>query len=75
MTARQTAAIERPSRAPCSPEPVPYSREYFLARLGPEVVADIDARVAAAPPPSAQKVEEIRRLFAAVPPAHPAHAA
>lgn len=44
-----------------------FSREYFLERLGPELVADIEARVAAAPSPSLAKVEEIRRLFAAVP--------
>lgn len=45
----------------------PFSREYFLARLGPELVADVEARVAAAPVPSPEKVHEVRRLFAAVP--------
>ena len=48
-------------------EPVPYSREYFLTRLGPELMVDIERRVAQAPAPSPAKVEEIRRLFAAVP--------
>lgn len=47
----------------------PYSREYFLARLGPEVVAAIDASVAAAPKPSPELVAEMRRLFAVIPPA------
>ncbi|HEY1820379.1 MAG TPA: hypothetical protein VGG83_10650 [Trebonia sp.] len=45
----------------------PYSDEYFLARLGPEVVADIKARVAAAPPPSPEAIALVRRLFAAAP--------
>lgn len=52
-------------------EVLPFSREYFLARLGPELVADVEAKVAAAPPPSPEKVAELRRLFAAVPLAQP----
>lgn len=65
-------ALERPSNAARTlladdVTPEPYSREYFLARLGPELVADVLAKVAAAPPPSPAKVAEVRRLFAAVP--------
>lgn len=48
-------------------EVAPFSREYFLARLGPELVEDVLAKVAAAPAPSPEKVAEVRRLFAAVP--------
>lgn len=40
-----------------------------LELLGPELMADIAARVAAAPAPSPQKLAEVRRLFAVVP--HP----
>ena len=53
--------------------PGPYSREHFLAQLGPELMADIAAQVAAAPVPSPRKVEEIRRLFAAAPVPRPSH--
>lgn len=62
-----TAPPVRRARPPRRADPPPYSREHFLARLGPDVMADIDAQVGAAPAPSPQKVEEIRRLFAAVP--------
>lgn len=48
-------------------EVAPYSREWFLARLGAEVVQDVLAKVAGAPAPSPEKVAEVRRLFAAVP--------
>lgn len=44
-----------------------WSKERSLELLGPTVMADIAARVAAAPAPSAEKVAELRRLFAAVP--------
>lgn len=44
-----------------------WSKERSLELLGPAVMADIAARVAAAPAPSAAKVAELRRLFAAVP--------
>lgn len=46
--------------------PEPYSREYFIERLGAEVVDGVLAKVAAAPAPSAEKVAEVRRLFAVV---------
>lgn len=52
---------------PVAVEAAPYSREYFLARLGSEVVADVLEQVASAPVPSPEKVAEVRRLFAAVP--------
>ena len=48
-----------------------WSMERSLELLGPEVMADIAARVAAAPAPSPEKVAELRRLFAAVPLAQP----
>lgn len=51
--------------APTETALVPYSREYFLERLGPELLADIERQAASAPAPSPAKVEEIRRLFAA----------
>jgi len=44
--------------------PQRFSREESLALLGPQVMADIAACVAAAPPPTAEKVERLRRLFA-----------
>jgi hypothetical protein len=44
-----------------------YSKERALALLGPELMAAIAASVAAAPPPSPEKVAELRRLFSAVP--------
>jgi hypothetical protein len=63
-----TAPPASSPRAPQDAEkPAPYSREYFLARLGPELMADIERRVAEAPAPSPAKVEQVRRLFAAVP--------
>lgn len=48
-------------------EVIPYSREYFLERLGADVLADVERQAAEAPAPSTAKVEEIRRLFAAAP--------
>jgi hypothetical protein len=45
------------------------SKARALALLGPEVMADIAARVAAAPPPSPEKVALVARLFAVIPPA------
>lgn len=47
-------------------EVAPFSREYFTALLGPELVADVLAKVAAAPVPSPEKVAEVARLFAVV---------
>jgi hypothetical protein len=49
--------------APATTEVAKYSREWFIERLGPEVVADVLAQVAAAPKPSPEKVAELRRLF------------
>lgn len=42
-----------------------WSKERSLELLGPELMADIAAKVAAAPAPSPEKVAEVRRLFAA----------
>lgn len=44
-----------------------WSKERSLELLGPVVMADIAAQVAAAPVPSPEKVAEVARLFAAVP--------
>ena len=41
-----------------------FSREAFEADLGPDVMALIDAQVAAAPPPSPRTVERLRQIFA-----------
>jgi hypothetical protein len=41
-----------------------WSKERSLELLGPELMADIAAQVAAAPKPSPEKVAELRRLFA-----------
>jgi hypothetical protein len=43
-----------------------WSKERSLELLGPEVMADIAASVAAAPPPSPELIAKLRRLFAAV---------
>ena len=44
--------------------PADFSREAFKADLGPDVMALIDAQVAAAPPPSPRIVEQLRQIFA-----------
>lgn len=44
--------------------PSPSSKESALAMLGPEVMAEIARQVALAPPPSPEKIAELRRLFA-----------
>jgi len=41
-----------------------WSKERSLELLGPEVMADIAASVAAAPPPSPELIAKLRRLFA-----------
>jgi len=46
------------------PPPCDFSDEYFLAALGPEVVADVKRRVAEAPEPSPELVERMRQLWA-----------
>jgi hypothetical protein len=44
-----------------------WSKERSLELLGPEVMADIAASVATAPPPSPELLAQVRRMFAAVP--------
>lgn len=44
-----------------------WSKERSLELLGPELMADIAARVAAAPPPSPELIATLRRAFASVP--------
>jgi len=41
-----------------------FSDEYFLALLGPEVVADVTRSVDEAPEPSTDLVERMRQLWA-----------
>lgn len=41
-----------------------FSREAFTRILGPELMARIERHVAAAPPPSPERVEKLRRIFA-----------
>ncbi|MEU3401374.1 hypothetical protein [Streptomyces filamentosus] len=38
-------------------------RERYERTLGPEVLAHIKTEVAAAPPPSPEVIEELRRIF------------
>jgi len=40
-----------------------YSRAAFEARLGPDVMAEIDRSVEAAPPLSPDQVDLLRRIF------------
>lgn len=40
-----------------------YSRAAFEARLGPDVMAEIDRSVEAAPPLGAEQVDQLRRIF------------
>jgi hypothetical protein len=65
MTRVVESARALPADGPVSPAPK-YSVEYFVERLGRALVDDVLAQVAAAPPPSAEKVAEVRRLFAVV---------
>lgn len=46
-----------------------YSKERSLERLGPELMAHIEACVDAAPPPSAEMIAALRRAFAITQPA------
>lgn len=42
----------------------PYSREWFVARIGEELVADAERIALQAPEPTAAQKEMVRRIFA-----------
>lgn len=57
-----------------APEPKKYSREWFVSRLGEDLVAHIEQQAREFPPPTLDQKEAIRRIFA-VRPQVPASAA